>query len=172
MTEHFLTDLFERYHRAVFWYCLRHTRHPEDAEDLVQEVFYRVSRSARRYRRQGAGQETVWLFRIAQNLLIDKQRKESGPPVVEVPASHVGREATQVLAFSLQEALDRVHAPDREVFVLREIVGLTYAEIAALCAMTEDGVRARLFRVRCQLRERLGGRVRSVLKGKGGDSKP
>jgi RNA polymerase sigma-70 factor, ECF subfamily len=169
VTEHFLTDLFERYHRAVFWYGLRHTRRPEDAEDLVQEVFYRVSRSARQYRRQGPGQETVWLFRIARNLLIDKQRKEPRPPSVEVPANHVGRDATQVLAFGLQEALDRIDAADREVFVLREVVGLTYEEIAAVCEMSEDGVRARLFRVRGQLRELLGGRVRSALKGKEGD---
>jgi RNA polymerase sigma-70 factor (ECF subfamily) len=169
VTEHFLTDLFERYHRAVYWYCLRQTRRPEDAEDLVQEVFYRVSRSARQYRRQSLGQETVWLFRIARNLLIDKKRKESGLPEGDGPASHVWREATQLLAFSLQEALDRVPAPDREVFVLREIAGLTYAEIAALCEMSEDGVRARLFRVRGQLRELLGGRARSALQGKEGD---
>ena len=171
MTDRYLTDLFERYHRAVFWYFLQRTRRPEDAEDLAQEVFYRVSRSAGRYIRRGVGQETVWLFRIARNLLIDKQRKESGPHDVDLPASLVGRDATQVLTFGLREALDRVKALDRDVFVLREVVGLTYAEIAALCEMTEDGVRARLFRVRGQLRELLGGRVRSALKGKAGEGR-
>lgn len=172
MTEHFLADLFDRYHRTLFWYCLRHTRRPEDAEDLVQEVFYRASRRAGQYRRQGAGQETVWLFRIARRLLIDRQRQASGRRVVEVSVGPVGRDATQVLAFSLHEALDRLHATDREVFLLREVVGLTYAEIAALSELTEDGVRARLFRVRVQLREWLGGRVRSTLKRHGEDGTP
>ncbi len=172
MTEHFLTDLFERYHRALFWYFLRHTRSREDAEDLVQEVFLRASRSAGRYRRLGTGQETVWLFRIARHLLIDTHHHAAGAPTTDLPASHVGSEATQVLAFSLQEALDRVDATDREVFILRESVGLTYAEIAALSALTEDGVRARIFRVRGRLRELLGGRVRRVLKEKEKDGRP
>ena len=172
MTQHFLADLFERYHRAVFWYCLRQTRRPEDAEDLAQEVFYRVSRSAGRYRRQGAGQEAVWLFRIARNLITDKYRRERGRQPVDIPAGGIGRDATQLLAFGLQQALERVKDLDREVFVLREIVGLTYAEIAALCELTEDGVRARLFRVRGELRELLGGRVRCALKGKERDGRP
>jgi RNA polymerase sigma-70 factor (ECF subfamily) len=172
VTEPFLTDLFERYHRALFWYCLRHTRCPEDAEDLVQEVFYRATRGASQFRRRGPGQDTVWLFRIARHLLIDRQRKESGLRVVEGPMPDVGRDAPQVLAFSLQEALGRINATDREVFVLRESVGLTYAEIAALSELTEDGVRARLSRVRHQLRELLGGRVRRVLKGKEKDRTP
>jgi RNA polymerase sigma-70 factor (ECF subfamily) len=172
VTDHFLTDLFERYHRALFWYFLRFTRSQADAEDLVQDVFYRVSRHAGRYRRQGPGQETVWLFRIARRLLLDKQRQASGAALVEVPVSLISRDATQVLAFGLHEALGRLNAPDREVFVLRQIVGLTYAEIAALTALTEDGVRARLFRVRGQLRTLLGGRVRSAIRGKGRDGTP
>lgn len=172
VTESDLARLFERYHRAVFWYCLRQTRSAEDAEDLAQEVFYRVSRSAGRYTHRGAGQDTVWLFRIARNLVIDRHRRKSSAPRAEVPASSVGREATQLLSFGLREALDRVGELDREVFVLREVVGLSYAEIAALCDMTEDGVRARLFRVRAELRELLGGRVRGALRQKRGDSKP
>ncbi len=166
MTENYLADLFERYHRAIFWYCLRQTRSREDAEDLTQEVFYRVSRSAGRYTRQGTAQETVWLFRIARHLVIDRHRKEHDLRRAEVPATDVGRNATQLLSFGLQEALDRLKDLDREVFVLRENAGLAYAEIAALCDLTEDGVRARLFRARSELRESLGGRVRSAMNGK------
>lgn len=159
MTETDLADLFERYHRAVYRYFFRLTQRREEAEDLTQELFLRVSRGRDRYRRQGTGQETAWLFRIARHLIIDRQRKAGAFPVTEVPADRIGRDGMQVVAFGLQEALGRVHALDRQVFVLREMTGLTYAEIADVCEITEDGVRARLFRVRGQLRTLLGGRL-------------
>jgi RNA polymerase sigma-70 factor, ECF subfamily len=156
-----LTDLFERYHRSVFWYCLRHTRCREDAEDLTQEVFYRVSRSVGRYKRRGVGQETVWLFRIARNIVIDHRRRQPAP-IAGIPAARIGRDGTQLVAFGLKEALGLVAEQDREVFVLREVVGLSYVEIGAICDMTEDGVRARLYRVRGQLRGLLGSRARTL----------
>lgn len=161
MTEADLADLFERYHRAVHGYFFRATRRREDADDLTQELFVRVSRGRDRYHRQGTGQETVWLFRIAQRLLVDRQRKIAGFPVAPVSVDGLGRDGTQVMAFGLQEALDRVSGLDRHVFGLREMVGLTYAEIADVCDLTEDGVRARLSRVRAQLRDLLGGRLKS-----------
>lgn len=173
VTESYLTDLFERCHRAIYWYCLRYTCRPEDAEDLVQEVFYRASRSvAGAYRRQGAGQEMAWLLRIARHLAVDLQRKKGALPARTVSASRVGREATQLMAFGLQEALNMVEDADREVFVLREVVGLTYAEIAEVTDATEHGVRARLYRVRGQLRELLGGRARGGLKDREKDGRP
>ena len=160
MTEVDLTDLFERYHRAVHRYFLRLTRRSEDADDLTQDLFVRVSRARDRYHRQGKGQETVWLFRIARNLVIDRQRKMAAFSVANMSSDRMGRDGTQLMAFGLQEALGFVSGLDRHVFVLREMVGLTYAEIADVCEITEDGVRARLFRVRGQLRELLGGRLR------------
>jgi RNA polymerase sigma factor (sigma-70 family) len=155
-----LTDLFERYHLAVYRYFFRLTNRREDAEDLTQDLFCRVSRGREPYRSQGKGQETAWLFRIARHLLIDKRRDAAKFPVADVDADGIARDGTQLIAFGLQEALGLVNGLDRHVFVLREVTGLTYAEIADVCDITEDGVRARLFRVRGQLRELLGGRLR------------
>jgi RNA polymerase sigma-70 factor (ECF subfamily) len=160
VTDTELTELFERHHRALFRYFFRMTRQREDAEDLTQDVFYRVSRRHRDYRHQGVAQESAWLFQIARRLMIDRYRQTTPRAMVEVPAETVGREGNQVVAFGLQEALDRLNALDRQVFVLRETVGLSYAEIAGVCEVTEDGVRARLFRVRNQLRDLLRGRLR------------
>jgi RNA polymerase sigma-70 factor (ECF subfamily) len=161
VTEADLADLFERYHRAVHRYFFRVTRRHEDADDLTQDLFVRVCRGRERYHRQGTGQETVWLFRIAQRLMIDRQRKLAGFPVAAVSVDGLGRDGTQVMAFGIQEALDRVSGLDRRIFGLRAMVGLTYAEIADVCDITEDGVRARLSRARAQLRGLLGGRLRS-----------
>jgi RNA polymerase sigma-70 factor (ECF subfamily) len=160
VTETDLTDLFERYHRAVHRYFFRVTRRREDADDLTQDLFVRVSRGRDQYHRQRTGQEAVWLFRVARHLVIDRQRKIAGFPAAQVPIDRLGRDGTQLMAFGLQEALGLVSGLDRHIFVLREMVGLTCAEIADVCEITEDGVRARLFRVRGQLRELLGGRLR------------
>lgn len=75
----------------------------------------------------------------------------------------MGRAAPQFVAFALQEALARITGLDRHVFALREMVGLTYAEIAEVCDLTEDGVRARLLRVRGHLRALLGGRLSGIV---------
>ena len=90
MTEADLADLFERYHRAVHRSFLRVTRRSEDADDLTQDLFVRVSRCGDRYQRQGPGRETVWLFRIALRLVIDRQRKLAGFPVDRVPVEGWG----------------------------------------------------------------------------------
>jgi RNA polymerase sigma factor (sigma-70 family) len=160
VTERDVADLFERYHLALFRYFLRLTGRREDAEDLTQDLFERVTRRRGDYRRRGMGQETVWLFRIARHLIIDKYREASKASVRTVNADRIGRDGTQLIAFGLQEALGLVNALDRHIFVLREVVGLTYPEIADVCELSEDGVKARLFRVRGQLRELLGGRLR------------
>jgi RNA polymerase sigma-70 factor (ECF subfamily) len=63
------------------------------------------------------------------------------------------------VAFGLQEAVSRLPEAEREVFLLRELAGLTYREIALVCETTEDGVWARLYRARNRLRGLLSGRL-------------
>ena len=59
----------------------------------------------------------------------------------------------------LAEAIEALAEGDREVFLLREIAGLSYAEIAIASDLTEDAVRSRLHRARQQLREALSGTI-------------
>ena len=63
--------------------------------------------------------------------------------------------ATQELGVALQQALDALAAPDRDVFLLREDAGLGYDEIADACDLTIDAVRMRLHRARTALRAAL-----------------
>ena len=61
------------------------------------------------------------------------------------------------LQAALREALDRLSALDRDVFLMREVGGLNYLEISFACQLTTDAVRSRLHRARQQLRATLGG---------------
>lgn len=149
--------IFERHHVAVFRYFKRMTASHDLAEDLTQEVFLRVVRSVEGYRDQGL--ELAWLFRIARNVFTDFRRRTKTPPLTVPEVEEVSADCGNLVAFGLQEALSVLPDRDREVFVLREVEGLSYAQIATVCETTEQGVRSRLRRARLQLRALLSRRL-------------
>jgi RNA polymerase sigma-70 factor (ECF subfamily) len=147
-------ELFAQYHRGVFRYLTRMTGSRDVAEDLAQEVFLHVIRAQQNGGPIGHGRG--WIFSIARNLLIDHQRAVARRgPMVSVGADSTAREGTQALAFSLGESLDQLGDADREMFLLREMGGLGYEEIAKLCNCSVEAVRSRLHRTRCALRAML-----------------
>jgi RNA polymerase sigma-70 factor (ECF subfamily) len=152
-------DLFERQHVAIFRFFRRVTGNPDLAEDLTQDVFVRVVKALAEY--QPRGRETGWLFQIARTVLVDHHRRRPEPSAsLSAPeAVAAGSPAGQLVAFGLQEALGRLPEADRTVFLLREVTGLSYSEVAALCDTSEDGVGSRLFRARRRLRQLLSGRL-------------
>jgi RNA polymerase sigma-70 factor (ECF subfamily) len=149
--------LFGQHRARVFRYLCRIVGRDE-AHDLTQEVFLRVTRavipdapdSGRR----------AWVFRIARNLAINHVRDASHRRAVVMPVE-TASPATQELAAAIQQALDTLGDIDRDVFLLRESAGLDYGEIAETCELTRDAVRARLKRTRQELREALSGQMRA-----------
>jgi RNA polymerase sigma-70 factor (ECF subfamily) len=148
-------DFFERYHRAVFCFLRRMEGAGGDAEDLTQEVFLRVLRALDTYEERQL--ERAWVFRIARNVWLDhtRSRQRAGrlqpvdePPVVRLAAA----QGTQV---ALDHALARLQETDREAFLMREVAGLGYAEIAETLELTPDAVRNRIHRAWLALRECL-----------------
>ena len=145
--------LYGANHRRLFRYFCRAVGRAETARDLTQEVFLRVTRTA--IPAAPEGDLRGWLFRIARNLVLDHHRSlrrcpEPAPLTVE-PI----RSASQDVSAAVNEALASLPAVDRDVFVMREVAGLGYDEIAAACVLTPDAVRSRLHRTRLVLREQL-----------------
>jgi RNA polymerase sigma-70 factor (ECF subfamily) len=147
-------DVFARHHRDVYRYLVRMTGKPDVAEDLRQEVFLRVVRALRNG--GPVGHERGWVFSIARNLLIDRRRDWLRHPEAVATGVEPAKDATQALAFGLDEALAALPDDDREVFLMKEVGGLRYDEIAAACGCTVESVRSRLWRTRAQLRMVLG----------------
>lgn len=143
--------LFSAHRDGVFRYLCRLVGYRQ-AGELTQEVFLRVARGpvpvADEARRR------AWVFSIARNLACNHVRddRRRGVPVdlEDAPAP-----PTQEVAAALREALDRLAPLDRDVFLMRETAGLSYAEIAAACDLSPDAVRSRLHRARQQLRAAL-----------------
>jgi len=143
--------LFSLHRDAVFrYFCRRVGRY--DAQDLTQEVFLRLTRSP--VPETTSDGERAWIFRIARNLAINHWRADSRRPET-VEFTDMAKAAPQETSLAMQQALDDLPALDRDIFLLREVAGLSYEEIAASCELTVPAIRARLHRVRVTLRERL-----------------
>ena len=137
-----------------------------DAEDLAQQVFLRVWKSAPRY--QATAKFTTWLFTIVRNLVFNESRRSYRRHEMSLEAreqeSHI--EQTDVstpspdshlLHKELREAADRAIAslpePQRLAVVMRRFEESSYEEIAAVLGTTVPAVKSLLFRARQQIRE-------------------
>ena len=145
--------LYGANHRRLFRYLCRAVGKADTARDLTQEVFLRVSRTA--IPAAPDGDLRGWLFRIARNLALDHHRSRRRHPEPAPLAVEPARPASQDVSTAVNEALAALPAVDRDVFVMREVAGLGYDEIAAACELTPDAVRSRLHRTRLLLREQL-----------------
>jgi RNA polymerase sigma-70 factor, ECF subfamily len=143
--------LFVAHQQRLFRYFLRVAGEADTARDLTQDVFVRVSRAALPSATDGELQ--AWLFRIARNLALDFQRRRVRDR--SAIASDLARGASQDIDVAVAQALDRLDDLDRDVFLMREMAGLGYQEIAAACDLTPDAVRSRIHRARLALRAQL-----------------
>ncbi len=144
-------DLFARYREPVFRFLRRLLRDGAAAEDLTQEAFLRAMRGTY----QSNGHERAWIFQIARNLARDHARASARRPAIETFEDVAGPGADRTLALALDTALGSLEEDDREVFLLKEVAGLSYVEIAEACGLTPDAERSRLHRTRLTLRKQL-----------------
>jgi RNA polymerase sigma-70 factor (ECF subfamily) len=143
--------LFTAHRDGVFRYLCRIVGQT-DATDLTQEVFLRVARTT--VPETTPDGQRAWVFRIARNLALN-HRRDLGRRPETVELTDASRPAPQEAAVAMAEALERLSALDRDVFLLREVAGLSYDEISLSCEITAAGVRSRLHRARQQLRQEL-----------------
>lgn len=150
--------LFVEHQGRLFRYLCRAVGQAETARDLTQDVFVRVTRAA--VPAINDAEARAWLFSIARNLALDHHRRQrqerANPPAptgVSAPSQAAGAIVNQALA-----ALPDL---DRDVFLMREIGGLSYDEVATACSLTPDAVRSRLHRARLQLREFLSAPIQA-----------
>jgi RNA polymerase sigma-70 factor (ECF subfamily) len=144
--------LVDRHGASIRQYIRRTTRDGQDRDDLVQEVFLHLLRGAASY--DPRERERAWVFRIARNVVVDAHRRarRSREDAVAVEPT---TGPSQSVAAALQIALTRLPAEEREAFLLGEVAGLTYAEIAATTSSTIAAVRSRIYRARLTLRGSL-----------------
>ncbi len=147
-------DRFYADHReGVFRYLRRIVGESDAARDLTQEVFLRVSRAG--LPEASDGGRRAWVFRIARNLALNHVRDGRRRPTADVTPDRA-TPGTQELGVALRHAIDDLPPLERDLFLLREVVGLRYDEMAEACDVTIETVRARLHQARAALRRTLG----------------
>jgi RNA polymerase sigma-70 factor (ECF subfamily) len=136
-----------------------------DAEDIAQQVFLNVWKSAPRWRPEG--KVTTWLMTITKRLVFNEARRRSRTRIVPREPEEAFPEFPDTKPSPDSEILEReMHAaievamgslPERErmVVVLRRYETMPYEEIAAVLGITVPSVKSLLFRARNTLREKL-----------------
>jgi len=132
------------------------------SEDLAQQVFIRVWKSASRY--QPTAKFTTWLFRITRNLVFNELRRkrhivEHSEEIPE-PAERVEKEPDRLLLEgelqkAIQEAINELPESQRMAIILRRYEDMSYEDIAKVMETTVPAVKSILFRARAELRDRL-----------------
>jgi RNA polymerase sigma-70 factor (ECF subfamily) len=171
--QHAFAELVERYSGTVYNLALRMMDNPQEAEEVLQETFISAFKALDRF--EGRSQLGTWLYRIAYNAALMRLRKRQLPtssidePVTgdegeEMPRQLVDWGAlpadvalSNELRGVLEEAVAKLPDSLRVVFVLRDIEGLSTAEVADSLGLTETNVKVRLHRARLALREQLNG---------------
>jgi RNA polymerase sigma-70 factor (ECF subfamily) len=155
------TELFAQYRLRAYHYALQMLGNPDDALEVTQEAFLRLHRHWRR--RDPCRPFAPWMYSVVRNLSIDLLRKRAGRRECEIEAAP---EAAPVaspeqdserreLSERLWREIARLPEAQREVLLLRDWHGLSYAEIAEATGASVTTVNSRLHDARSRLRERL-----------------
>jgi RNA polymerase sigma-70 factor, ECF subfamily len=150
-------ELYDRYASRVYGHVRRMMRDRHDAEDVTQLVFLKLIWSLDRYDER-SGDFCPWLLRVARNLAIDEMRRRRPVLVGDLVASgpcHAGDEAVTMRVDAVREALAALSADQREVVILRQVVGLRPREIADRMERSEGSVHALYHRGRVAMKASL-----------------
>ncbi|NLF25168.1 MAG: sigma-70 family RNA polymerase sigma factor [Deltaproteobacteria bacterium] len=163
-------ELVERYVEKVHRLAWRISRLPEDAEDILQDVFISVFTKIKDF--QGRSAFSSWLYRITANtafMNLRKRKKHSAIPLEEAAVSAQEdwsrkRSDTSDIAYlssrhelraALQNAIDSLPAEYKAIFILRDMDGLSNGEVGDILRLSVPAVKSRLHRSRLLLRKKL-----------------
>jgi RNA polymerase sigma-70 factor (ECF subfamily) len=155
--------LVKRYERAVFGQLrgiLVAAGRASVVEDLAQETFLRAFRALPRYTHDGRAKFSTWLLTIATRLALNELRRRPGSISTDAidawPGDDDPSEQAEVVGKGVQAAIESLSPPLRAAFLLRELHGFDYAEVAEALDVDLGTVKSRLSRARARLREVLG----------------
>ncbi|MBK8010825.1 MAG: sigma-70 family RNA polymerase sigma factor [Deltaproteobacteria bacterium] len=163
-----LEALIARHQPRIFRFGMRMCGDPEDAKDVLQDTLVAVTRTWNDFR--GESSVSTWLYSIARSFCLKRRRKEKQAADRVETLEHQGgdsfvhaaaeRQPDQLvrdgeLRTALQDALLALDEKQREVFVLRDVEGLSARDVADSLGISVEAVKSRLHRARVAVRNRL-----------------
>ena len=163
-------DLMRKYYPRILNFAYRFIGNRQLAEDLAQDVFMKVYRSAARY--QPYSKFQTWLYTIAKNTCLNELRSHRSPVISLDEGPHaddselrkelpnpVADPATDLLEkereAQVRAAIDDLSEKQKMAVLLKRYEGFTYAEIAATLDVTEKAVKSLLSRAKVNLKNKL-----------------
>lgn len=137
------------------------TGNRSDAEDVVQDSLVKVLKNRKQFD-SGKGTFRVWFLKIVRNRCLDRLRKKRPSQLLEQHDAVDGGslrpdqnlEKDELVA-AVRVALEQISDEAKEILLLRDFDGLSYAEIADMLSIKSGTVMSRLHRARKQLRDKV-----------------
>jgi len=157
-------ELFSRYERRVYVFCLRLTGNPEDAADIFQETFTRFYRQTQKDER--VSNLLAYLLTSARNVFLNSKRNTVpwSPFEDEMVVSHAPMYERTELLNMIGSALELLDTPYREAFILRFYEGLSYKEMSSVTGDTVASLKIRVMRAKDRIRSILSPYISDVMK--------
>ncbi|HEY7391968.1 MAG TPA: sigma-70 family RNA polymerase sigma factor [Bryobacteraceae bacterium] len=146
--------LMRRHERMVLGTAWRLLGNPEDAQDVAQEVFWKLYRNLRKI--DASENLASWLYRVTVNLCRDHKRQprmeelgDAAAPVRDPDQELNTEERRRILELSLRMLPEK----ERAAFVLRDLEGLSTREVAGILGSSETTVRSQISRARLKVKD-------------------
>lgn len=164
-----LEELLRVVQPQIYRFGMKMCRHPEDAEDVLQDTMLAVARSLRNF--EGKSSMSTWLYSIARNSCVKKRRKSKFAPAEEESLERLQADTAEQIESTAADprseaesreaweqvgtAIQKLDPEYREVLLLRDVEGLSAKEVAEVVGVSVAAVKSRLHRARGMLREVL-----------------
>jgi RNA polymerase sigma-70 factor, ECF subfamily len=150
-----LRYLYIEYADSVYGYVLSLLRDEHEAEDVTQQVFAKLVSILPKYAQRDVP-FAAWILRVARNVAVDDMRRRRALPSDDIDGGdREGCELRQDDALTVREALATLPPEQRQVLMLRHVVGLSPGEIASKMGKTEASIHGLHHRGRSALRSRF-----------------
>ncbi|MBP1992953.1 RNA polymerase sigma factor [Paenibacillus eucommiae] len=171
-----LKFLYERYEKPIYAFAYRMVQDPMLAEEVVQELFFRIWNAAERYD-AAHGKLTSWMFTLTRNIAVDGLRKKQNRTSQHVTETEqmnrvadTGKSTEEVVEANLvgeqvREALQGLNAEQQQVLELIYFRGFTQQEVSDQHAIPLGTVKSRVRLALKQLKNRLAGVGKEELQG-------
>lgn len=159
-------EFVSQFERSIYNLALRQTGHPQDAQDITQEVFLRIYRGITNFRADA--KLSTWVYQITLNACVDLTRRRVRHPELPLVVQNEDGDETMLdtpdetyapeplyertaLREQIADGLQKLSDEYRKILILRDVNGLSYDEIGQVLALPEGTVKSRLFRARDRL---------------------
>jgi RNA polymerase sigma-70 factor (ECF subfamily) len=146
--------LYVRYADNVYGYVRSMLHDDHEAEDVTQQVFTKLMTVLAKYEEREVP-FSAWIMRVARNAAVDHMRARRTIPTAEVRGADEADETSVERLKCLRDALDLLPSDQREVLVMRHIVGMTPGEIASTLGKSEGSIHGLHHRGRAALQRTL-----------------